>query len=55
MNDYMAAAYPNIRLEYGRKRIVSSGAFEKGYCDAGTINLRSGVTNKDSEKLVITA
>ncbi len=55
INDYMAAAYPNIRSEYGRKRIVSSGAFEKGYCDAGTINLRPGVTNKDSEKMVITA
>ena len=51
INNYMAATYPNIRLEYGRKRIVSSGAFDKGYCDAGTINLRPGSTNKNSEKL----
>ncbi len=53
--NYMAATYPNIKLEYGRKRTVSSGAFEKGYCDADTINLRPGVTYNDSEKLVITA
>jgi len=55
INNYMAAAYPNIRTEYERKRVVSSGAFEKGYCDAGTINLRPGVANKDSEKLAVTA
>ncbi|MGO9119092.1 MAG: DUF2786 domain-containing protein [Desulfomonilaceae bacterium] len=55
IDNYMTAAYPNIRTEYGRKRIVSSGAFEKGYSDAGTINLRSGITNENSENLVITA
>ncbi len=55
INNYMAAAYPNIRMEYSRRRIVSAGAFEKGYCDAGTINLRPGIAKKDSEKLAVTA
>jgi hypothetical protein len=43
--NYMAAAFPNIRTEYGKMRVVSAGAFEKGYADAGTINLRRGVSN----------
>lgn len=55
INDYMAVAYPNIRMEYTRRRIVSAGAFEKGYCDAGLINLRPGVAKKDSEQLAVTA
>ncbi|MBI4963366.1 MAG: DUF2786 domain-containing protein [Desulfomonile tiedjei] len=54
INNYMAAAFPNIRLEYGRRRVVSAAAFEKGYCDAGTIHLRPGTANEGSERLAVT-
>jgi len=55
IQDYMATAFPNIKMEYGRKRIVSAAAFDKGYRDAGTINLRPGMTEGDSEQLAVTA
>ena len=51
INNYMAAAYPNIRMEYGRRRIVSAEAFDRGYNDAGAINLRPGIAKKDSRQL----
>jgi len=55
IKNYMAAAFPNIRMEYGRKRFVSAAAFDKGYSDAGTINLRPGIAKEDSEQLAVTA
>jgi hypothetical protein len=54
IENYMATAFPNIKLEYGRNRAVSAAAFDKGYRDAGTINLRPGVTEGDSEPLAVT-
>jgi hypothetical protein len=53
IKNYMATAFPNIRMEYGKRRVVSAGAFEKGYSDAGTINLRPGIAEEDSERLAI--
>ncbi len=55
IKNYMATAFSSIRMEYGRRRVVSATAFEKGYCDAGTINLRPGVAKEDSEQLAVTA
>jgi hypothetical protein len=55
IKNYMATAFPNIRMEYGRRRIVSAAAFDKGYSDAGTINLRPGIAEEDSEQLAVTA
>jgi hypothetical protein len=55
IKDYMATAFPKIRMEYGRSRIVSAGAFEKGYCDAGKISLRPGIRKNDSDRLAVTA
>jgi hypothetical protein len=49
IKNYMATAFSNIRMEYGRRRIVSAGAFEKGYRDADTINLKPGIAKEDSE------
>ena len=46
IKDYMATAFPNIRMEYGRRRVVSAAAFDKGYSDAGKINLRPGITKE---------
>ncbi len=54
IKDYMAAAFPNIRMEYGRRRVVSAAAFDKGYNDAGKINLRPGITNEDSQQFAVT-
>lgn len=39
---YMNATFTSIRKEYGRRRTVSSVAFEKGYKDADRVELRSG-------------
>lgn len=55
IQNYMATAFPNIRTEYGRRRVVSAAAFEKGYSDAGMISLRPGVAKKDSPHLAVTA
>lgn len=54
IRNYMNAAFPNIRMEYGRRRVISAAAFEKGYADAGAINLRPGVAREDSERLTVT-
>ena len=54
IKDYMAAAFPNIRMEYGRRRVVSAAAFDKGYSDAGKINLRPGIAEEDSKQLAVT-
>ena len=54
IKNYMATAFPNIRMEYGRKRVISASAFDKGYSDAATINLRPGI-REDSEQLAVTA
>jgi hypothetical protein len=51
IKNYMATAFPNIRMEYGRKRVVSAAAFDKGYSDAGTINLRPGIAREDLQQL----
>lgn len=55
INDYMAASFPNIRLERGRRRVTSAAAFEKGYRDASAIDLRPGTAGEASEKLAVTA
>jgi hypothetical protein len=54
IENYMAVAFSNIRIEYGRRRVVSAAAFDKGYGDAGTISLRPGIANEDSEQLAVT-
>jgi len=55
IQSYMATAFPHIRKEYGKGRVVSSGAYEKGYCDAGAIRLRAGMKEDDSEQYTVTA
>lgn len=45
---YMQAAFPHIKTEHARSRVISAGAFEKGYCDAETISLPQGVAGEDS-------
>jgi hypothetical protein len=55
IKNYMATAFPNIRMEYGRRRIVSAAAFDKGYCDAGTISLRPGIPKDVSVRHAVTA
>lgn len=55
IKNYMATAFSNIRMEYGRRRVVSAAAFDEGYRDAGRINLRPGVAKADSEQLAVTA
>lgn len=55
ITSYMARAYPNMRREYVRGRFVSAGAFEKGYTDAGSLNLRPGISGHDSDKWAVTA
>jgi len=55
INSYMAAAFSNLRIEYGRRRVMSAVAFEKGYRDAGAINLRPGIPKEDSEQFAVTA
>ena len=55
IKNYMATAFSSIRLEYGRRRVVSAAAFDHGYRDAGTIKLRPGIANEDSESLAVTA
>lgn len=52
---YMAKAFPRIRMEYGRSRLVNAGAFEKGYSDAGSLSLRPGIGREDSEQFAVTA
>lgn len=55
IKDYMAAAFPSVRTEYGKRRVVSAGAFEKGYYDAGTINLRPGIRQDGAKRLAVPA
>lgn len=55
IQNYMAAAFANIKIEHARRRVVSAAAFDKGYSDAGAINLRSGITKEASERLTVTA
>jgi hypothetical protein len=50
---YMATAFPNIKIEYGRNRVISASAFDKGYRDAGQINLRPGIRREDSQQLAV--
>ncbi len=40
IRDYMAGAFPHLRREYSRRRLVSARAFERGYQDAGDIDIR---------------
>lgn len=54
IKNYVAAAFPNIKMEYGRRRVVSAAAFDKGYSDAGTINLRPGIAKEDLQQLPVT-
>jgi len=54
IKNYMATAFSSIRMEYGRRRVVSAAAFDHGYRDAGTIKLRP-VAKEDSESLAVTA
>ena len=55
IRSYMANAFPHIKVEYGRGRVISAGAFEKGYGEAGDIGLRPGITRNESEQSAITA
>ena len=49
IKNYMAEAFSNIKTEYARSRMVSAGAFEKGYRDADRINLRAAVSAESEE------
>ena len=49
IKDYMASAFSNIKTEYSKTRIVSAGAFEKGYKDADRISLRPGLSKESEE------
>ena len=55
VKSYMDSAFPNIRMEHAKRRVISAGAFEKGYSDAAVIKLAPGITNKDKEHLSVTA
>jgi hypothetical protein len=55
IKNYMARAFPNIRRECARGRLVSGGAFERGYRDAGSLSLRPGISDKASDKFAVTA
>ncbi|MCA1960662.1 MAG: DUF2786 domain-containing protein [Desulfomonile sp.] len=52
---YMEREFTNIKVEYGKRRLVSASAFQKGYLDADTINLRPGVGVTDSDQLAVTS
>ncbi|MBI5249922.1 MAG: DUF2786 domain-containing protein [Desulfomonile tiedjei] len=49
IRNYMASAFSSIKTEYSRSRIVSAGAFEKGYKDADHISLRAAVSGNSEE------
>ena len=52
---YMASAYGNLRLEYGRRRCVSADAFERGYRDAATIALNKALENDSPDSGAVRA
>ncbi|MGO9568842.1 MAG: DUF2786 domain-containing protein [Desulfomonilaceae bacterium] len=52
---YMADAFPYIRMEHPKRRVVSAGAFEQGYRDAATIALAPEIARKDTEHFAVTA
>jgi hypothetical protein len=49
IHTYMEAAFPHIKTEHAKSRVISAGAFEKGYCDAESISLPHGVAGEDSK------
>ncbi len=55
IKSYMADAYPYIRTEHAKKRVISAGAFEQGYHDAAAIALAPGIARKDTEQFAVTA
>jgi hypothetical protein len=55
IKQYMASAFDGIKTEYGRRRAVSAGAFEKGYRDAGAVTLRRGIDHEDLGHHAVTA
>lgn len=55
IKSYMEDAYPYIRTEHAKRRVISAGAFEQGYRDAAVINLTPGVAHKDREQFAVTA
>ncbi len=52
IKSYMAKAFPRIRREHGKSRIVNAGAFNKGYSDAGSLDLRPGIREENPELFV---
>jgi len=52
---YMEREFTNIKIEYGKRRLVSAGAFQKGYSDADAINLRPGVGMADADRFAVTS
>jgi hypothetical protein len=48
---YIKKTFPNLGEERGRRRIVSHGAFERGYRDGSGVNLDAG-TVKRNNKLI---
>jgi hypothetical protein len=50
IGQYMASAFSCIKTEYGRRRVVSATAFDEGYQDAGTVSLRTAITDSASDR-----
>jgi len=55
VRSYMADAFPHIRIERSRGRVISAGAFEQGYHDAAAIALAPGISRKDADRFAVTA
>jgi hypothetical protein len=55
IKNYMDDAFPHIRTEHAKRRMISAGAFEQGYRDAEAIALSPGIARKDKEQFAVTA
>lgn len=55
IRSYMASAYADVKMEYGRRRCVSADAFQRGYSDAADIELRKGVGDRTSDSRSLSA
>jgi hypothetical protein len=55
IRSYMANAFPHVRTERAKRRVISAGAFEQGYRDAEAIRLAPGVATNDKEQFAVTA
>lgn len=47
---YMAREFRDLRTEFGRTRVVSANAFERGYRDAEALNLHRAMGRKDLDQ-----